>query len=163
MSSRPVSFELNGAPVEVWTTPNRTLMGVLREDLGATEVKYGCGEGVCGTCTVLVDGEPVNACTTLGIQAAGRAITTVRGLGGGDRMHPLQRRFLEHGASQCGFCTPGMLLVAAEFVQRRPGATREEIRTALAGNLCRCTGYAKILDAVEAYARDVAGPGGADR
>jgi aerobic carbon-monoxide dehydrogenase small subunit len=151
VTSRPVSFDLNGRPVEMWAAASSTLLDVLREALGATEVKYGCGEGVCGTCTVLLDGESVNACTMLAVQADGRAVTTVKGLSRDGDSHPLQRAFLEHGASQCGFCTPGMLLVAEEFVREHPGASREEIRYALAGNLCRCTGYAKVLDAVEAY------------
>lgn len=151
MTGRAVAFELNGSPVEVWVEPHRTLLDVLREDLGATEVKYGCGEGVCGTCTLLLDGASVNACTMLAVQAQGRAVTTVKGLGGDGAMHPLQRAFLEHGASQCGFCTPGMLLVTEEFVREHPDASREELRHALAGNLCRCTGYAKILDAAQTY------------
>jgi aerobic-type carbon monoxide dehydrogenase small subunit (CoxS/CutS family) len=153
----PLSFVLNGRMVQLSVSANRTLLDVLRDDLGATEVKYGCGEGVCGTCTVLMDGESVNACTVLGVQAAGASITTVRGLPpDGADMHPLQRRFLEHGASQCGFCTAGMLLVAEELVRANPRATRDEIRIALAGNLCRCTGYTKIVDAVEAHVRDLA-------
>jgi len=156
MTARRVDFELNGRPVEASLEPNRTLLEVLREDLGATEVKYGCGEGVCGTCTVLLDGESVNACTVLAVQVAGRSLTTLRGIdGAGDEPHPLQRRFLEHGASQCGFCTPGMVLTAYEFVRDHADAGREEIRRSLSGSLCRCTGYTKILDAVEAYARDV--------
>jgi aerobic carbon-monoxide dehydrogenase small subunit len=155
MTRREVAFELNGQPAEAWVEPRQTLLEVLRENLGATEVKYGCGEGVCGTCTVLLDGESVNACTVLAVQASGREITTVKGLAEGDPPHPLQRAFLEHGASQCGFCTPGMLLVAEELVRLHPAASREDVRAALAGNLCRCTGYAKILDAVVAYAEVV--------
>ncbi len=170
MTARPVRFELNGRTVEIMIAANRTLLFALREDLGATEVKYGCGEGVCGTCTVLLDGESVNACTMLAVQAAGRSVTTLAGLAGlagpagdgreggdGGELHPLQRRFLEHGASQCGFCTPGMVLTAFEFVRDHPGSGREDIRVALSGNICRCTGYTKILDAVEAYARSTAG------
>lgn len=156
MTRRAVPFELNGRPVEPWVEPNRTLLEVLREDLGATEVKYGCGEGVCGTCTVLLDGASVNACTVLAVQVESRSVTTVKGLGGDEAMHPLQRAFLDHGASQCGFCTPGMVLVTEEFVREHPGASREELRQALAGNLCRCTGYVKILDAAAAYAADYA-------
>jgi carbon-monoxide dehydrogenase small subunit len=144
--------------MEAIIAPHRTLLDVLREEFGATEVKEGCGEGVCGTCTVLVDGESVNACTVLAAQVAGRSVTTLRGLATHGEFHPLQRRFLEHGASQCGFCTPGMLLVAEEFVRHHPQAGREEIRRALAGNLCRCTGYAKILDAVEAYVAEASAP-----
>jgi aerobic-type carbon monoxide dehydrogenase small subunit (CoxS/CutS family) len=160
MTGRELAFELNGRRVEVWARPARTLLDVLREDLGATEVKYGCGEGVCGTCTVLLDGESVNACTVLAVQVQGRSVATVKALGGDGDGHALQRAFLEQGASQCGFCTPGMLLVAEEFARGHPGASREDVRAALAGNLCRCTGYAKILDAVEAYlaGRGEAGP-----
>jgi aerobic carbon-monoxide dehydrogenase small subunit len=152
VTRQALAFELNGRPVELWVRPSRTLLDVLREDLGATEVKYGCGEGVCGTCTVLLDGETVNACTMLAVQVQGRSVATVEALVGDGEAHPLQRAFLEHGASQCGFCTPGMLLVAEEFVREHPGPSRGDVRAALAGNLCRCTGYAKILDAVEAYA-----------
>lgn len=146
-----LGFELNGEPVEVWAWPYQTLLEVLRDAAGATEVKYGCGEGVCGTCTVLLDGETVNSCLLLAPQAAGRRVTTVRGLEAGGQMHPLQAAFLAHGASQCGFCTPGMLLAAHELAEAQPGADRDEIRRGLSGNLCRCTGYTKILDAVEAY------------
>jgi carbon-monoxide dehydrogenase small subunit len=161
VSERALAFELNGRAVEVRAAAERTLLFVLREDLGVTDVKYGCGEGVCGTCTVLLDGESVNACTTLAVQAAGRSVTTVGGLGEGrDAMHPLQRSFLERGAAQCGFCTPGMILTVFEFVRDHPGQVeREAIREALSGNLCRCTGYTKIVDAAEAYARQVAGSG----
>jgi carbon-monoxide dehydrogenase small subunit len=131
---------------------------VLRDELGHTEVKYGCGEGVCGTCTVLLDGASVNSCLLFAVQADGRNLTTVKGLGEDQEMHPLQERFLRLGASQCGFCTPGMLLVAHEFLSGHPNADREEIRTALGGNLCRCTGYTKIVDAVASYARERAAP-----
>jgi carbon-monoxide dehydrogenase small subunit len=156
---RRLVFRLNGRPTEAWVAPHETLVAVLRDGLGATEVKYGCGEGVCGTCTILLDGEPVNACLMLGVQAQGREVTTVKGLGaeqGG--LHALQRAFLEREAAQCGFCTPGMLLVAHAFLRDHPRPTREQIRAALAGNLCRCTGYARIVDAVEACAL----AGGAD-
>jgi carbon-monoxide dehydrogenase small subunit len=160
VTGRELAFELNGRPVEVWVRPSRILLDVLREDLGASEVKYGCGEGVCGTCTVLLDGQSVNACTVLAVQVQGRSVATVKALVVDGDAHALQRAFLEHGASQCGFCTPGMLLVAEEFVREHPDASREDVRAALAGNLCRCTGYAKILDAVEAYlaGRAEAGP-----
>jgi carbon-monoxide dehydrogenase small subunit len=152
VSRHQVAFELDGRPLEVWTAPHRTLLHVLREDLGATGVKEGCGEGVCGTCTVLLDGESVNACTVLAVQVAGRTVTTVAGLAEGTELDRLQRAFVATGASQCGFCTAGMLLVAEEFVRAHPEAGREEVRQALAGNLCRCTGYTKILDAVVAFA-----------
>ncbi len=150
----PVRFELNGQSVEVWVSTSETLVEALRDELGATEVKIGCGEGVCGTCTVLLDGDTVSACTLFAVQAEGRAVTTVKGLARDVAgLHPLQESFLAHGAAQCGFCIPGMLLAAYELIQEEPGATRDAIRGALAGNLCRCTGYTKIVDAVEAYAR----------
>jgi carbon-monoxide dehydrogenase small subunit len=154
-----VTLELNGERREAWVFPHQTLMEVLRDDLGFTEVKYGCGEGLCGTCAVLLNGESVNACLLFAIQADGCAVTTVKGLSEGADLHPLQRSFLDHGASQCGFCTPGMVVTAYEFVREHPRAGREEIRAALAGNLCRCTGYVKILDAVEAYVRSAEADG----
>jgi carbon-monoxide dehydrogenase small subunit len=149
-------FVLNGHPVDTWVASHETLLAMLRDTLGATEVKYGCGEGVCGTCTVLLDGAPINACLILGVQVRGRAVTTVKGLGAERDLHPLQRAFVAHEAAQCGFCTPGMLLVAYAFLGDHPRPTREEIRSAIAGNLCRCTGYTRIVDAIEACA-------GADR
>jgi carbon-monoxide dehydrogenase small subunit len=155
MSKAAIRLSVNEREVEVWVRPNQTLLEVLRDEAGATEVKDGCGEGICGTCAVLMDGESVNSCLMFAVQADGAAVTTLKGLGGDDRpLHPLQQLFLEHGASQCGFCTPGMVLTAFEFVRDHPDPSRDEIRAALEGNLCRCTGYTKILDAVEAYARD---------
>jgi carbon-monoxide dehydrogenase small subunit len=152
-----LQFELNGRHINPWVWPHETLLQVLRDEVGATDVKYGCGEGVCGTCTVLLDGHPINACLAFGVQVAGRSITTVRGLPRDDgQMHPLQKSFLEHGAAQCGFCTPGMLLVAYSMSQEGYGVSRDQIREALSGNLCRCTGYTKIVDAVESY---FGGPG----
>jgi aerobic carbon-monoxide dehydrogenase small subunit len=154
----PIVLSVNGTDHEVWVLPSDTLLDVLHDDLGLADVRYGCGEGVCGTCTVLLDGEPVNGCLVLAVQAAGRPLTTLRGLmGPNDTMHPLQECFLRHGAAQCGFCTPGMVLTGLDLVQRHQrrgtgGPTREEIRYALIGNLCRCTGYTKILDAVQEYA-----------
>jgi aerobic carbon-monoxide dehydrogenase small subunit len=151
MSKHEISIELNGRTAKAWVEPNMSLLDLLRIEAGATEVKLGCGEGVCGTCTVLVDGEPVNSCLMFAVQADGCAITTVRGLAGAGELHPLQQSFLEHAGSQCGFCTPGMILTAKWYLDRHPDADREELRSALSGNLCRCTGYTKILDAVEAY------------
>ncbi len=150
-----VSFELNGRPRQLDVEAHRTLLSVLRDDLGAVDVKEGCGEGVCGTCTVLLDGRPVSSCLVLAAWADGARITTLTGLSPDGRPHPLQEAFVHHGAVQCGFCTPGMVLTAYAFLRRHPEATRSELRRALAGNLCRCTGYAKVLDAVEAYAREV--------
>ena len=145
---------INGQAREVEVRPEQTLLEVLRDTLGIFDVKEGCGEGVCGACTVLLDGRPVSSCLVLAPTVHGRAILTVRGLEEDGELHPLQEAFVRHGAVQCGFCTPGMLLTAFAFVEGHPGAEREAIRAALAGNLCRCTGYAKILDAVEAYARE---------
>jgi carbon-monoxide dehydrogenase small subunit len=153
VSKRRVLLRVNDRDHEVWAAPSDSLLDVLHDDLGLADVRYGCGEGVCGTCTVLLDGSPVNGCLLLAVQAEGHDITTLRGLmsaGGG--MHPLQECFLRCGASQCGFCTPGMVLTALDLVRRCGRPSREEIRYALVGNLCRCTGYTKILDAVEEYA-----------
>jgi carbon-monoxide dehydrogenase small subunit len=146
-----ISLEVNGRRTEAWVAPNQSLLEVLRTEAGATDVKLGCGEGVCGTCAVLLDGDPVNACLVFAVQADGAEVTTVRGLAPDGELHPLQRSFLEHGGAQCGFCTPGMVVTAAWYLEQHPDPDREEIRAALAGNLCRCTGYTKILDAVEAY------------
>jgi carbon-monoxide dehydrogenase small subunit len=156
VSKRAVRLEVNGRMVEAQVDSNQPLSEVLRTQAGASDVKYGCGEGVCGTCTVLLDGDPVNSCLIFAVQADGASITTLRGLldESGD-LHPLQRSFLESGASQCGFCTPGMVLTSHWLLERTPAAGREEIRAALAGNLCRCTGYTKIIDAVEACSSPV--------
>jgi aerobic carbon-monoxide dehydrogenase small subunit len=154
----PLSFALNARAVTMLAAPHETLLAVLRDTLGATEVKYGCGEGVCGTCTVLLDGAPINACLILAVQVRNRAVTTVKGLSPDGDLHPLQRAFLAREAAQCGFCTPGMLLVAHAFLRDHPHPTRDEIRAALAGNLCRCTGYARIVDAIEACVRPGDGP-----
>jgi aerobic-type carbon monoxide dehydrogenase small subunit (CoxS/CutS family) len=128
-----------------------TLLRFLRDFAGATDVKYGCGEGVCGACAVLLDGAAVNACSVLAVQAEGRRVETVASLAENGRLHPLQRALVEHGAVQCGFCTPGMVLGALEAFRVGLAADREEIRRSLAGNLCRCTGYGKVVEAVEAY------------
>jgi aerobic carbon-monoxide dehydrogenase small subunit len=150
-----ISLRVNGRDVEAWVTPNQPLSEVLRTEAGQTDVKYGCGEGVCGTCTVLLDGDPVNSCLLFAVQTDGAEITTLRGLLAEDgSLGDLQRSFLEHGGSQCGFCTPGMVLTAHWYLGEHPAAGRDELRAALAGNLCRCTGYGKILDAVEAYAQE---------
>jgi aerobic carbon-monoxide dehydrogenase small subunit len=158
-----VSFTLNGRTRDADVPPHVTLLELLRDALGVLEAKEGCGEGVCGACTVLMDGRPVSSCLVLAPMARGRSITTVRGLERDGALHPLQECFLDHGAVQCGFCTPGMLLTARWYLGQHPDANREAIRQALAGNLCRCTGYTKIVDAVEAYARSVDGTTSADR
>jgi aerobic-type carbon monoxide dehydrogenase small subunit (CoxS/CutS family) len=150
-------FVINGRPRDVDALPQQTLLEVLRDTLGIFDVKEGCNEGVCGACTVLLGGRPVSSCLVLAPSVRERPIVTVRGLERGGHLHPLQEAFLRHGAVQCGFCTPGMLLTALAFLERHPRPSREEIRHALEGNLCRCTGYAKIVDAVEAYARGETG------
>jgi carbon-monoxide dehydrogenase small subunit len=144
----PVSVTVNGTPFEVYVSPRRTLAEMLREDLDFLGVKQGCGEGECGACTVLLDGVPVSSCLVLAVEASGRDITTIEGLADADGLHPLQQSFVEQGAIQCGFCTPGMLLSAKALLDREPEPTEQQIRAALSGNLCRCTGYQKIVDAV---------------
>jgi carbon-monoxide dehydrogenase small subunit len=148
---RTLRFTLNGTDVEATAPPHLTLLQVLRDHLQAWEVKYGCGEGECGACAVLLDGEPVNACLVLGVHADGRSVTTARGLG---EAHPLVQAFIAEGAVQCGFCTPGMLVTAEHLLRTTPSPSREQVRAALSANLCRCTGYGKIVDAVEAAAHE---------
>src|SRR5207302_16354 len=140
---------VNGEERPALIPVHKTLLEVLREDLGLTGTKHGCELGECGTCTVLIDGEPQLSCLLLPIQIEGRAITTVEGLGTTSELDPLQRAFIELGAAQCGYCTPGILLSAWSLLERDPAPTRDDIREALAGNLCRCTGYSKIVEAVE--------------
>jgi aerobic carbon-monoxide dehydrogenase small subunit len=147
-----VTLQVNGAARDVWVSPSDLLLEVLHDGLGLAEVRYGCGEGVCGTCTVLLDGEPVSACLILAVQAEGHAVMTLSALmGEDDSLHPLQEAFLRLGGSQCGFCTPGVILTAYSLAQRERAPTREQIRYELVGNLCRCTGYTKILDSIESY------------
>ena len=140
---------VNGEEREVLAPVHRTLLEVLREDLELTGTKHGCELGECGTCTVLIDGEPVLSCLVLPVECQGREIETVEGMARGSQLHPLQQAFAELGAAQCGYCTPGILLTAEALLSSTPMPTRDEVRHALAGNLCRCTGYTKILDAVE--------------
>jgi aerobic carbon-monoxide dehydrogenase small subunit len=157
MTRTRVTLEVNGVPRDAWVAPSDLLLDVLHDGLGLGEVRYGCGEGICGTCTVLLDGEPVSACLTLAVQADGHAVTTLSALAGeGDALHPLQEAFLRLGGSQCGFCTPGVILTAYALTQRHRAPSREEIRYELAGSLCRCTGYTKILDAIESYVAEKA-------
>ncbi len=150
---RILRLRVNGETQEVATEVNKTLLEVLREDMNLTGTKHGCELGECGTCTVLMDGEPVLSCLVLGTEAEGTEILTVEGLKERDRPHPLQKAFADLGAAQCGYCTPGVLLTAKALLDRHPQPSREEIRKALAGNLCRCTGYTKILEAVELVAK----------
>jgi aerobic-type carbon monoxide dehydrogenase small subunit (CoxS/CutS family) len=146
---------VDGLPLSAVVDPGRTLLRVLRDDLGRTGTKEGCDDSECGACMVLVDGRPVNSCSYLALQAAGREVTTVEGLAGRDELHPLQRAFLEGGGIQCGFCTPGMLISAAALIAADPDPSEEAIRDGLAGNLCRCTGYQPIIRAVQRAAAEM--------
>ncbi len=147
-----VPFTLNGQPVQITVKATTTLLDALRDECHVTGPKKGCGTGDCGSCTVLLDGEPVNSCLVLAVTVRGKNVVTVEGLGDPEHLHPLQKAFHEHYASQCGFCTPGMLLVAKSFLDKNPNPTREEVQEAISGNLCRCTGYVKIIDAILAAA-----------
>jgi carbon-monoxide dehydrogenase small subunit len=151
-AKRIVKLMINVEAHEVATNVNRTLLEVLREDLALTGTKESCGHGACGSCTVLLDGLPVRSCLLLAVEAEGRHITTIEGLSKGEQLHPVQDAFIEHHAIQCGFCSPGMILTASAFLEKNPKPTEEEIRRALSGNICRCTGYAKIIGAVKALA-----------
>ena len=144
-----VTLLVNGEKSELLVAVHKTLLEVLREDMGLTGTKHGCELGECGTCTVLVDGKPELSCLVLPVQVEGRAITTIEGMADGSQLHPLQQSFAELGAAQCGYCTPGILLASRSLLEANPHPTRLEIQGALAGNLCRCTGYVKILEAVE--------------
>jgi carbon-monoxide dehydrogenase small subunit len=144
-----VGFTLNGEPVEVAFAPHKTLLEVLREDLALTGTKHGCELGECGTCAVLVDGLPVLSCLYLGLECEGRRVDTIEGMATAAGLHPLQKAFADLGAAQCGYCTPGFLLTAKALLDRNPRPSLDEIKEALAGNLCRCTGYVKIFEAVE--------------
>lgn len=152
MKKQLLSVTVNGNEIEVAVSPNTTLLEVLRDDLGFTGVKEGCSEGVCGACTVLMDGAPIRSCLTLALEAESTSIITIEGLASGGDLHPIQQAFIDHGAVQCGFCTPGMILSSKALLDRSTNPTDEEIKTALAGNLCRCTGYKKILEAVKSVA-----------
>lgn len=144
----PVQFRLNGSPVAVFVDGGASLLAALRDGVGDTTPKFGCGQGACGACTVLVEGEPRLSCITLAETCEGRAVETVAGLKNGPDLHPLQTAFMEHFAAQCGFCTPGMLMAAKALIDRNPRPTREEVVEAIAGNICRCTGYEPIIDAI---------------
>jgi len=146
-------LRVNGEPVDVAFAPYKTLLEVLREDLGLTGTKHGCELGECGACAVLLDGQPVLACLVLAVGCDGRDVRTVEGLAKGTELHPLQAAFADLGGSQCGYCTPGMLVTAAALLDAEPEPSRERIREALSGNLCRCTGYQQIVEAVEDAAR----------
>ena len=152
-----ISFRLNGEKAEVAFAPHKTLLELLREDLNLTGTKHGCELGECGTCTVLVDGRPILSCLMLGLDAEGREVTSIEGMAEGGVLHPLQDTFADLGAAQCGYCSPGILLVAEELLKKNPNPSREAIKEALSGNLCRCTGYIKIYEAVELAAARMRG------
>ncbi len=148
-----IQLNVNGAMYQVYVEPWKTLLDVLREEIGLTGVKSGCEAGDCGVCTVLVDGNAMNSCLLLALQAQGKEIITIEGLEGEEGLHPLQQAFVDHFAVQCGFCTPGMILSAKALLDKNPHPTEEEVRVALSGNLCRCTGYTSIVEAVLAASR----------
>ncbi len=156
---RSISFILNGSHVTVETDPARRALDVLREDMGLTGTKEGCGKGECGACSVILDGVVKLSCLMTAAQLEGRDVVTIEGVAPGGELHPVQRSFIECGAVQCGFCTPGMVICAVSFLRENHAPTREEIREAISGNLCRCTGYQKIVDAVENAAEKMRGSG----
>jgi len=151
-SKTQLRLTVNGEAVEAAFAPHKTLLEVLREDLGLTGTKHGCELGECGTCAVLIDGKPVLSCLVLGLECGGRAVETVEGMAGAKGLHPLQKAFSDLGAAQCGYCTPGIMLAARALLAENPTPTEHEVREALSGNLCRCTGYTKIIEAVLAVA-----------
>jgi aerobic-type carbon monoxide dehydrogenase small subunit (CoxS/CutS family) len=153
-----ITLHVNGERREVAVVPHHTLLEVLREDLGLIGTKHGCELGECGACTVLVDGQPILSCLALAVEMQESEITTIEGLEQQGRLHPLQETFAELGAAQCGYCTPGIMLSGVALLRDNPQPTREQIKEALAGNLCRCTGYTKIYEAVEAAAQRMAQP-----
>ncbi|HEY8490434.1 MAG TPA: (2Fe-2S)-binding protein [Dehalococcoidia bacterium] len=152
MAKQLITFRINGERQEVATEPNRTLLELVRDDLRLTGAKEGCGTGDCGACSMIVDGRLVTSCLMLAPEADGAEILTIEGLAEDGRLHPLQEAFIQHGALQCGFCIPGMLMAAKAVLDANPRPSRAEIRRGLAGNLCRCTGYRRIVDAVAAVA-----------
>jgi carbon-monoxide dehydrogenase small subunit len=157
MARKPVQFKLNGAEKALFVEDGQNLLDVLRRGLGDLSPKYGCGQGSCGACTVLIDGEPHLSCLTLAETVEGRSIATTSGLASGAALHPLQEAFMQHFAAQCGFCTPGMLMAAKALLDRNANPSRDEVVEAISGNICRCTGYEPIIDAILAAARGAAG------
>lgn len=154
MGKQLFTLNVNGRDYELYTEPNQSLLEVVRDELRLTGSKEGCGTGDCGACTMVVDGETVTSCLMLAPDAAGREIMTIEGLADGEQLHPMQQAFIDHGSVQCGFCIPGMILAGVALLERNPHPTRDEIRRGIAGNLCRCTGYRKIVEAIESVAGD---------
>lgn len=157
MSKKVIQAVVNGEPVTFLASPTTTLLDAIRDELGLTGTKEGCGSGDCGACSIRLDGRVVCSCMVLAPEAEGRTIETIEGLAVNGQLHPVQQQFLEHAALQCGFCTPGFLVAAKDLLERNPDPTDMEIRFALAGNLCRCTGYDKIIHAVQAAAAQMRG------
>jgi carbon-monoxide dehydrogenase small subunit len=157
MAKHHLSFTVNGDPAEALCETEQTLLEVLRDERGLTGAKEGCGTGDCGACSVIVDGRLVCSCLMLGVEAQGRSVETIEGMASGEMLHPLQRKFLEHAALQCGVCTPGFLVAAKALLDKHPSPTETEVRYWLAGNLCRCTGYDKIVRAVMDAAAELRG------
>lgn len=151
-----ITLVVNGEPREVLVRPSETLLNILREKLGMTGAKHGCDTGKCGSCTILLDGKPIRSCLALAISVRDREITTIEGLSRNGNLHPIQQAFIDSGAVQCGFCTPGMILFTKAFLEESPHPTDDEIRQALSANICRCTGYIKIVDAIKAVAVELA-------
>ena len=154
---RAVSLTLNGEPVRLETDEKRTLLWVLRTDLGLTGTKYGCGVGLCGSCTVVVDGKAVRSCRATLAEVEGRQVTTIEGLAKGGKLHPIQQAFVDHGGFQCGYCTPGMIMNAYGLLLADPHPSREKVADAMEGNLCRCSAYKRILEAIDSVARKEGG------
>jgi len=154
---KQVKLTVNGTSYELSVQPWETLIEVIRDGLGLTGTKEGCGLGECGACTVIMDGRAVNSCLVLAAEADGKQIITIEGLSEGDKLHPIQQAFVDHGGFQCGFCTPGVIMSTKALLDEKPNPTEEEIRRGIAGNLCRCTGYIKIIESIEAAAKNVGG------
>lgn len=154
MARKPLQFHLNGAEKALFVEDGQNLLDVLRRGIGDLTPKYGCGQGSCGTCTILIDGEPHLACLTLAETVEGRQVATVAGMAENGRLHPLQQAFMDGFAAQCGYCTPGMLMAASALLAKNPSPSREEVVEAISGNICRCTGYEPIINAILAAARD---------
>ncbi|MDP2647507.1 MAG: (2Fe-2S)-binding protein [Desulfobacterales bacterium] len=152
MEMKKIKFVINGQPCELKVYPWATLLEMIREDLQLIGTKEGCGQGECGSCTVIMDGKTINSCLVPAVEADGKEITTIEGLARGDKLHPVQEAFVENAGMQCGFCTPGMIMSAKALLDRNPAPSDEEIRAGIAGNFCRCTGYTKIIESIRAAA-----------